>query len=123
VLPAASDLSYDAPAYAELLVQQDRGLLSRRGGGTAPTGRKAVINDRPAHGKLELSASDGGFKYTPGLDYPKGPDAFTFHVEVTGAGGSVLKSATRTVSLNIGGGLGQTAGWRSRLGAGGGGGD
>ena len=97
------DLSYDAPADAELFVQPEQGLLSH-GGGAAARGWKAAVDTQTAHGTLAVSPTTGSFTFTPKQGY-KGPDSFTFHTEAAAADGSTLKSATRTVSLDIGGGL------------------
>jgi hypothetical protein len=117
-VPAAEDLAYDAPARADLVVQSDRGLLARSASpaAAAPGGWRAAADAQPAHGKVVVSG-DGGFVFSPAGGYT-GPDAFTYHIEATLADGSVLKSPTRTVSLDIGGGRGARGAALRREGAG-----
>jgi hypothetical protein len=102
VLPPAQDRTYPASSSADLFVQPEQGLLSTSDG-DVPPGVRVVVEAPPARGKLQMGG-DGGFKFSPTpAAGSRGPDSFTYRTEATAADGSIVKSATKTVTLDIGG--------------------
>ncbi len=93
-LPVAADDAYTTTEDTPLLIAAAAGVLANDSDVDGPA-LAAVLDDAPLNGVLVL-ASDGGFVYTPTLDF-FGADAFTYHVR-DGVGVSAIVTVALTVT-------------------------